>query len=120
MFLRGRISGPAVLLIFLALIAIQPSQSSAQQSTAVRGKALTIERIYSQPSLSGRMTRGLTWTPDGKQLGYFETKGSGKGRRVRSLRRRQGLDAAPLRNINGRLMAVAFCFKVPRHLHGWI
>src|SRR6266478_1727612 len=78
MFLRGRISGPAVLLIFLALIAIQPSQSSAQQSTAVRGKALTIERIYSQPSLSGRMTRGLTWTPDAKQLSYFETKGSGK------------------------------------------
>src|SRR5713101_9298626 len=78
MFLRRRISGPAVLLIFLALIAIQPSQSSAQQSTAVRGKALTIERIYSQPSLSGRMTRGLTWTPDGKQVSYFETKGSGK------------------------------------------
>ncbi len=78
MFLRRRISGPAVLLIFLALIAIQPSQSSAQQSTAVRGKALTVERIYSQPSLSGRLTRGLTWTPDGKQLSYFETKGSGK------------------------------------------
>jgi dipeptidyl-peptidase-4 len=44
----------------------------------VRGKALTIERIYSQPSLSGRLMRGLTWMPDGKQLGYFETKGSGK------------------------------------------
>jgi dipeptidyl-peptidase-4 len=24
------------------------------------------------------MTRGLTWTPDGKQLSYFETKGSSK------------------------------------------
>jgi dipeptidyl-peptidase-4 len=42
------------------------------------GKALTIERIYSQPSLSGRLTRGLAWTPDGKGLSYFETKGSGK------------------------------------------
>jgi dipeptidyl-peptidase-4 len=28
--------------------------------------------------LSGRLTRGLAWTPDGKQLSYFETKGSGK------------------------------------------
>ena len=46
--------------------------------SAATGKALTIERIYSQPSLSGRLTRGLTWTPDGKQLSYFETKGSGK------------------------------------------
>jgi len=41
-------------------------------------KALTVERIYSQPSLSGRLTRGLTWTPDGKQVSYFETKGSGR------------------------------------------
>jgi dipeptidyl-peptidase-4 len=37
-----------------------------------------VERIYSQPSLSGRLTRGLAWTPDGKGLSYFETKGSGK------------------------------------------
>lgn len=42
------------------------------------GKTLTVERIYAQPSLSGRLTRGLTWTPDGKQLSYFETKGAGK------------------------------------------
>jgi dipeptidyl-peptidase-4 len=42
------------------------------------GRALTVERIYAQPSLSGRLTRGLAWTPDGKQLSYFETRGSGK------------------------------------------
>jgi dipeptidyl-peptidase 4 len=51
---------------------------SAAQQPADAGKALTVERIYSQPSLSGRLTRGLVWTPDGKQLGYFETKGAGK------------------------------------------
>src|SRR5260370_8491346 len=78
MLLRRGFSGLSVLLAALALITILPSQPAAQQSAAVRGKALTIERIYSQPSLSGRLTRGLTWTPDGKQLGYFETKGSGK------------------------------------------
>jgi dipeptidyl-peptidase-4 len=56
-----------------------PSVAAAQQSAAVAGgKALTVERIYSQPSLSGRLTPGLAWTPDGKGLSYFETKGSGK------------------------------------------
>src|SRR6266404_3077325 len=48
------------------------------QQPAGASKALTVERIYSQPSLSGRLTRGLAWTPDGKGLSYFETKGSGK------------------------------------------
>ncbi len=48
------------------------------QQPAGAGKALTVERIYSQPSLSGRLTRGLAWTPDAKGLSYFETKGSGK------------------------------------------
>src|SRR6266481_9626602 len=54
-----------------------PSGSAAQQPAGA-GKTLTVERIYSQPSLSGRLTRGLAWTPDGKGLSYFETKGSGK------------------------------------------
>src|SRR5882757_2646575 len=57
-----------------------PPVATAQQSGPLPtgGKALTVERIYSQPSLSGRLTRGLAWTPDGKQLSYFETKGLGK------------------------------------------
>ena len=54
-----------------ALIAQQPAPPSS-------GKLLTVERIYSQPSLNGRPTRGLTWTPDGKQVSYFETKGAGR------------------------------------------
>jgi dipeptidyl-peptidase-4 len=60
---------------FSVLVAVSPV---ARAQTSAGGKALTIERIYSQPSLSGRLTRGLTWTPDGKQLSYFETKESGK------------------------------------------
>ena len=52
------------------------AQGSATAGGA--GKALTVERIYSQPSLSGRLTRGIAWRPDGKQLSFFETKGSGK------------------------------------------
>jgi dipeptidyl-peptidase 4 len=65
--------------LFTALlysVSFVPASTAQQQTTA--GKALTVERIYSQPSLNGRLTRGLAWTPDGKQLSYFETKGSGK------------------------------------------
>src|SRR5712691_2534755 len=60
---------------FSALISVSPV---TRAQSAAAGKALTVERIYSQPSLSGRLTRGLTWTPDGKQVSYFETKGSGR------------------------------------------
>jgi dipeptidyl-peptidase-4 len=54
------------------------SIAAGQEPPAAAGKALTVERIYSQPSLSGQLTRGLEWMPDGKQLSYFETKGTGK------------------------------------------
>src|SRR5258708_26518450 len=61
-----------------AILAREPAPSSS-------GKVLTIERIYSLPSLSVSMTRGLTWTPDGKQLSYFETKGSGHATKTQLL-----------------------------------
>jgi dipeptidyl-peptidase 4 len=41
-------------------------------------KALTVERIYSAPSLSGRATRGLAWAPDAKTVSFFEVKGAGR------------------------------------------
>jgi dipeptidyl-peptidase 4 len=37
-----------------------------------------VERIYSQPSLSGRLTRGIAWSPGGKRLSFFDTNGTGK------------------------------------------
>src|SRR5712692_9196410 len=77
MSLRCRVSCFRVLLATLVLSSFLSPSSAAQQPTGA-GKALTVERIYSQPSLSGRLTRGLAWTPDGKGLSYFETKGSGK------------------------------------------
>ena len=77
MFLRCRVSCFSVLLPALLLSALVATASAGQELTGAR-KALTVERIYSQPSLSGRLTRGLTWTPDGKQVSYFETKGSGR------------------------------------------
>jgi dipeptidyl-peptidase 4 len=76
MTLQCRRSYFSVLLVAVFLSTFFSPSSMAQQATA--GKALTVERIYSQPSLSGRLTRGLAWTPDGKRLSYFETKGLGK------------------------------------------
>jgi len=43
---------------------------------------LTVKRIYSQPSLGGKLTRGVQWAPnrkpDGQMVSYFETRGEGK------------------------------------------
>jgi dipeptidyl-peptidase-4 len=77
MSLRCRVSSFSLFFATLLLSAFFAPFSEAQQPTGA-GKALTVERIYSQPSLSGRLTRGLAWTPDSKQLSYFETKGLGK------------------------------------------
>ena len=77
MTLRCRVSFLSLLpatFLFSGLFA--PSIVAQQPGAA--GRALTVERIYSQPSLSGRLTRGLAWTPEGRQLSYFETKGAGK------------------------------------------
>ena len=76
MSLRRRFALPN--LLFIAFIMIFASRSTAQQSASQAAKALTVERVYGQPSLSGKLTRGLAWTPDGKGLSYFETKGAGK------------------------------------------
>lgn len=77
MHLRRRFSPLSLVFIAFAFILFCPRLSEAQQATTA-GKALTVERIYAQPSLSGRLTRGLSWAPNGKQLSYFETKGMGK------------------------------------------
>jgi dipeptidyl-peptidase 4 len=77
MTLRCRVSCFSLLLATFLFSGLFAPSTVAQQPAAA-GKALTVERIYSQPSLSGRLTRGLAWTPDGKQFSYFETKGLGK------------------------------------------
>src|ERR1700730_6020123 len=67
-----------LLLVFHVFLCAGARIPVAQQPPVDRGKALTVERIYGQPSLSGRLARGLTWTPDSRQISYFETKGVGK------------------------------------------
>src|SRR5262245_20248101 len=51
---------------------------AATNSWAQSPNELTVKRIYSQPSLSGRLNRGVQWSPDSKLVSFFETKGQGK------------------------------------------
>jgi len=67
---------PETLLFFLF---IGLCNASAQQKAATDGKPeeLTVERIFDQPSLAGRVNRGVIWAND-HQLSFLETKGAGR------------------------------------------
>jgi dipeptidyl-peptidase 4 len=39
-------------------------------------KSLSVERIYGAPSLSGHLTPGIEWCPDGKRISYLERDGA--------------------------------------------
>lgn len=47
----------------------ESAKPAAAQETAAR--QLTVERIYSAPSLSGELTDGIEWAPDSKRISYF-------------------------------------------------
>lgn len=68
------------LLIILAIgfLFTGGAKSLNAQEKAAPAKALTIERIYGTASLSGKLTRGIAWAPDGKQLCFFESRKEGK------------------------------------------
>src|SRR5258708_2610181 len=59
-------------------------QQPQAQAPAPTGGVLTVERIYSQPSLSGHLTRGIAWTPDGKKLSFFRDIPPGRVQKTRS------------------------------------
>jgi len=61
----------------LATFAAQSALAQAQAAATPR-KALTAERLFSPPSLSGHLTQGIEWSPDGKRFSYIEQKGEGK------------------------------------------
>jgi dipeptidyl-peptidase 4 len=71
---------PAVLLgILLSALSLHAQHTPEQKNDdAVSTGQLTVDRIYGQPSLSGRLTRGIAWGADGKKLSFFEMTGTGK------------------------------------------
>ncbi|HMI53922.1 MAG TPA: S9 family peptidase [Candidatus Saccharimonadales bacterium] len=74
--LVGRVRWMAV--AALGVVALASVRAQQVAPSAGGGKALTVQRIYSQPSMNGKLTRGLAWTPSSKQISYFESKGAGK------------------------------------------
>ncbi|MGA8144786.1 MAG: DPP IV N-terminal domain-containing protein [Candidatus Acidiferrales bacterium] len=61
----------------LVLCAAFIATPARAQSAPAPAKLLTVERIYSAPSLSGHLTGGIEWTPDSKQISYLARNGSG-------------------------------------------
>jgi dipeptidyl-peptidase-4 len=55
---------------FVLWVALGGARAWGQRAA---GKSLTPERIYSTPSLSGSLTRGIEWAPDGKRISYLES-----------------------------------------------
>jgi len=51
--------------------------SAAAVAQPKPSKSLTVERIYSGPSLSGYLTRGIEWSPGSKQISFLDRRASG-------------------------------------------
>ena len=56
------------------LTLLTPSDLAAQEQAG----QLTVRRIYSQPSLGGKLLRGVQWSPDGKRVSFLDEQGHGK------------------------------------------
>jgi dipeptidyl-peptidase-4 len=68
----------AFLAIFLVPISHAQTAKAPSNSAAAAPGQLSVARIYSPPSLSGSLTQGIAYTPDGKKLSFFDRKGAGK------------------------------------------
>jgi dipeptidyl-peptidase-4 len=66
---------PCAILLPDVLVAQKPPVTTTNAESA---GALTVERIYGQSSLGGRLNRGIAWSPDNSKLSFFETTGVGK------------------------------------------
>jgi len=70
LFRAGFVPELLLLLLASALVAA-PALAKPRAS-----KSLTVERIYSGPSLSGHLTPGIEWSPNGKVISYLQRDGS--------------------------------------------
>lgn len=76
-----RVAGPTVasgLLLSVLFPGVSVVFAQQKTTTAAKPGELTVNRIFSEPSLSGHLTRAIAWLPDSKRISYLETKGHGK------------------------------------------
>jgi dipeptidyl-peptidase-4 len=66
----------ALFIAFTSGFAAAPARAQSSASSAAPAKELTVERIYSAPSLSGHLTEGIEWTPDSKRISFVARSGS--------------------------------------------
>ena len=73
-------SRPAFRCLILVLLTSVTTLAVRAQTAAPDAKSgeLTVDRIYGSPSLNGRPTRGMAWSPDGKRLTFLDSEGTGK------------------------------------------
>jgi dipeptidyl-peptidase 4 len=77
------ISSILFLVCAIASVDCRAQQAAAPTPTAPGSfKPLSVDRIYGEPSLNGRLTRGIAWTPDSKQISFFEGNATGKAGRT--------------------------------------
>jgi dipeptidyl-peptidase-4 len=85
---RSRGAAHLLGVLICLLSGICPALAAAQAKPAPRRSAathvaageLTVDRIYSEPSLSGHLTAGIAWEPDGKHLSYFKDVAAADGK----------------------------------------
>ena len=80
------------------------SWAHAARQAAAAAKQLTVERIYGEPSLSGNLTRGVEWAPDGKRFSYYADSPDGQGEALWTMNASTGarqvlVNAATLRSV---------------------
>jgi hypothetical protein len=76
---RLLLTGATIAAVFFPVFSF--SQAGPQSTGSKPTKALTIEAIYGEPGLSGRLAAGVAWTPDGRQIAFFESRGTAKDAR---------------------------------------
>ena len=76
MYLRPSLRHTILIVLAIAAAAAQSNTFAQAPTSAAQPGELTIDRIYGQPSLSGRLTRGIAWSPDGKRLTFLDSKGT--------------------------------------------
>ena len=72
--MNGRLQKWSQTVLLVCLVLLTAGSIAAQEPA----EQLTVRRIYSQPSLGGKLYRGVQWSPDGKRVSFLDNQGETK------------------------------------------